>query len=94
MNDSFSDIAAPLLAQQYLAITPQSRLRQIIIHWRKVKHDPATKIPTWFACLLEAASLAQADEEAAAIERQIRSDQTARLEGANDSRHDNVKAGT
>ena len=94
VNDFLTDVASPLLASQYLTLTPASRLRQIVIHWRKVKDDPTVKLPSWFACLLEAASLAQADEEAAGAERGIRKDQRERLEGANDDRHDNVKAGS
>lgn len=81
MSDLLTDVAAPLLASQYVKITPASRLRQIVIHWRKVKDDPATKVPTWFACLLEAASLAQSDEEAAGVEKLIRTDQLEHLEG-------------
>ena len=95
MNDFLTDVASPLLASQYLTLTPASRLRQIVIHWRKVKDDPTVKLPSWFACLLEAASLAQADEEAAVAERGLRKDQRDRLEGANDGRHDsNAHGGT
>lgn len=94
MSDFLTDVASPLLASQMVNITPASRLRQIVIHWRKVKDDPATRLPTWFACLLEAASLAQSDEEAAGVESRIRADQRERIEGANDGRHDNVRAGS
>ena len=88
-----SDIAAPILAGQYLHITPESRLRQIVNHWREVRDDPNVRLPTWFSCLLQAASLAQQDEENRYADSQIRADKLERIEGANDGRHDRSVAG-
>lgn len=50
----------------YLKLTHEDRLRNIVRTFRKCKEDPKMVLPTTLTCLLEAASIAIANEEAKA----------------------------